>query len=40
MQEYLKEYEKWLNDSYISDEDKNILKNMSEEEKWIRFIHL
>ena len=37
MQEYLKEYEKWLNDSYISDEDKNILKNMSEEEKMDSF---
>lgn len=37
MQEYLKEYEKWLSDSYISDEDKNILKNMSEEEKMDSF---
>ena len=37
MQEYLKEYEKWLSDSYISDEDKKILKNMSEEEKMDSF---
>ena len=33
MQDYIKEYEKWLKDSYISSEDKNILQKMSEEEK-------